>query len=1044
VAVPLRLPEVREANHRCGSRPRIERSAGDAHPVCSQGHSLAGAVRRMGSNLQMIRATALVLTFLTGFSGLVYEVAWQRYLGTLLGSQSEATAAVLAIFLGGLSVGYWLFGYVTRRLVEKAAASGRPPRLLLVYGIIEASIGAYVLAFPWLFRGVQALSYSIPHGAAGVGFAIDVFLAALLIGPASVLMGGTIPILTQGLARNLEDATRFHAFVYAFNTAGAFVGALAAGFYLVPQLGLVNVMLTMGTINLGAGAVFAIIGLRGHSVVSLENESDDSVTKEAPAVGPYLAVALLTGFAMMAVQTSLIRLAGLSFGSSQFTFSMVVAVFVLCIALGSFLVSALSRITPLFVVLNQWGLALLLLVLYGQLENAPYWAHLLRSLFRDESAAFGFYYLLGFLFLLVVVGLPVILSGASLPLLFHQMRREVGHLGDLAGSLYSWNTVGSLFGALLGGYVLFFWFDLHHVYRLAVMALLFSALILTIRVFSLRSLWMVMVLPLLAAVAFLPPWNPADLYVGLFRERAPLDGTFDGPAGFRAKNLNRFEIPFLFSTDDPIASITVQELTMPGGIRSVSIASNGKSDGNTHSDFTTMAMAATLPALMAKKAESAFVIGWGTGITAGELAALESMRRVDVAEISAGVMDAAGFFDFASGNASKNSKIHVIQSDAYRALMRSDSRYDLIISEPSNPWVTGVEMLFSEEFLSAARDHLTEGGVYAQWFHQYETDDATVALVLRTYAQVFDHVAVWTAGYQDLLLLGLDEPGSATDHFRLEERVTQPDFARSLARMGIGSFSELLAHELLPVGVLHAADLQGPTHTLYHPRLNDQAGRAFFRGDKGRLPFLGYGELPRIARENSMLHGYALRSGGTLPDAERAALIREAYRSVGPLARSLLAEWMSEETESEELEELKSWLSQSNFIDGKKRLSGSVQIEGAEKLEPFFKRQVEIEGDVTPEMARAATDSFTRLYHHAAPFDGDQLVRIWGSCREGRQEPSWCLEWASNQAENLDGKPESELLQECLDNRYVGARCRNGLAEARQLVEVGRSEMPGE
>src|SRR5262249_33822232 len=150
---------------------------------------------------------------------------------------SEATATVLAIFLGGLSLGYQLFGRVTRGLVARAEQRGSAPRLLRFYGGVEAGIGAYVMLFPTLFEGVRRLSYSVPHGVGGLGFAVDVALAAVLIGPPSVLMGGTIPVLTQALARSLADATRIHAFIYAFNTIGAFAGALAAGFYLVPQLG---------------------------------------------------------------------------------------------------------------------------------------------------------------------------------------------------------------------------------------------------------------------------------------------------------------------------------------------------------------------------------------------------------------------------------------------------------------------------------------------------------------------------------------------------------------------------------------------------------------------------------------------------------------------------------------------------------------------------------------------------------------------------------------------------------------------------------------
>ncbi len=179
----------------------------------------------------MIRLAALLLTVLTGFAGLVYEVAWQKYLAALLGSHGEATAAVLAIFLGGLSLGYALFGRASRWLVARSRLRSRPARLLYFYAIVEAGIGLYALLFPTLFGVFQRISLFVPHGNAGFGFAFDVGLSALLIGPPTVLMGGTIPILTLALAGDLKQATRIHALVYSFNTAGAFVGALAGGFF---------------------------------------------------------------------------------------------------------------------------------------------------------------------------------------------------------------------------------------------------------------------------------------------------------------------------------------------------------------------------------------------------------------------------------------------------------------------------------------------------------------------------------------------------------------------------------------------------------------------------------------------------------------------------------------------------------------------------------------------------------------------------------------------------------------------------------------------
>ena len=196
-----------------------------------------------------MRAIALLLTVLTGFSGLVYQVAWQKYLAALLGSHSEATAAVLGIFLGGLSYGYLLFGRVSRRLVETAPAGQGRARVVYAYGLVEAAIGVYALLFPAAFSLGRSLSLALPTGAGELAFALDVAITALLIGPPTILMGGTIPLLTQGLSVGLGDATRFHSWVYAFNTTGAFAGALCAGFLLIPAWGLSGSVTAMGVVN---------------------------------------------------------------------------------------------------------------------------------------------------------------------------------------------------------------------------------------------------------------------------------------------------------------------------------------------------------------------------------------------------------------------------------------------------------------------------------------------------------------------------------------------------------------------------------------------------------------------------------------------------------------------------------------------------------------------------------------------------------------------------------------------------------------------------
>ena len=438
----------------------------------------------------MTRGIVLVLTLLTGFTGLVYEVAWQKYLATLLGSHSEATAAVLGIFLGGLSVGYALFGRVSRRLAARDGGFAFGP--FAVYGAVEAAIGVWALLFPISFSAAQAISLWIPLAAPGVSFAFDVGLSALLIAPPSILMGATIPLLTQALSRSVDDSTRVHALIYASNTAGAFIGALAAGFFLIPTLGLSGCVIAMGLVNTAVGGAFIASSRSGTGVahrLSPEVDSSDSPALGSPdsaAVGSsefespdspdsaaldspesdpasssistartriaLAGTALLAGFAMMALQTTLNRIGALSLGASHFTFSIIVATFVFCISVGSFAVSAFTRIHWSAIIISQWALVLILIAAYPHVGDAPYFAHLIRSLFANHDASFYPYQIAIFIGLFGVCFIPLALSGAMLPLLFHHLRDEVGDLGGVAGRLYSWNTVGSLLGALLGGY----------------------------------------------------------------------------------------------------------------------------------------------------------------------------------------------------------------------------------------------------------------------------------------------------------------------------------------------------------------------------------------------------------------------------------------------------------------------------------------------------------------------------------------------------------------------------------------------------------------
>ena len=918
----------------------------------------------------MIRGLALSLTVLTGFSGLVYEVTWQKGLAILLGSHSEATAAVLAIFLGGLSVGYSTFGHISDRVTGRGDIRSSGRRLLLLYGFVEAGIGVWALAWPVLFEVARSLSIALPFQSEAAGFGFDLLLTVFLIGPPTVLMGGTIPILTQALARDLDDATRFHAFVYGFNTLGAFAGALAGGFFLVPWLGIPATLTAMGCVNLVAGASFLALFWTGRDTVA----KPDAAPIDAPptSFALFAIVALLLGFAMMTIQTVLIRIGGLAFGASHFTFTMLVSTFVLCIAVGSLAVSIWERIPAWIIVACPLALAALLTLLYPAIDEAPYAAHVLRSLFQSIEQAFYPYYLAAALGILIVLAVPVGLSGASLPLLFHALRREIGDLGGIAGRLYAWNTVGNLFGALLGGYVLLFWIDLHQIYRIAIASIWIAAGLLLVRLGGLPRLASAALMALLiAAVALLPPWDPRALTAGFFRQREALPATFSGPEALLA-SAPPFEM--LFFDDDPTSTVSVIEYPV-GPRMNRSILTNGKNDGSLVYDYPTMALAGLIPCLFAKRCQKSFVIGLGTGVTAGELAALDGMKRVLVSEISPGVIEAAPLFDGGNRGVSQDPSIQIVRGDAYRTLLHSDERWDVIASEPSNPWVVGVEMLFSREFLEAARDQLSEGGVYAQWMHTYAMDDATLALVLRTYASVFDRVAVWYAQGPDLLLLGLAEGSPAPSLDRIAERFERTDFRQGLRRSGIEVLEELLAHELVPFGLITPRSQEGEIHTLLHPRLSHQAALAFFKGGKANLPY--FPDRPdRSERDASRSAPRALlaqlQTGTEGADEEvRARVVRHVCASRLEECAVLLARWSHDDPESPQLREI--------LEQQRRRVAGREHFE-AEKLETLASFFGDGPGRLSPAGIRHATDLFFDYAHAAAPFRAEALRSTWRAC----------------------------------------------------------------
>ena len=692
---------------------------------------------------------ALQYTFLTGAAGLLYEVTWHKMLSNIIGSQSQATALVLAVFLGGLGLGYWFF--------SKNTKSTSNTNLLKRYGIIETCIGAWAILsvviylFIWNSIGILGLSSS-------AFIWREFLLATLLVGPGSFMMGATLPLLTEAL--NSENTRKTHAAIYAVNTAGALLGCLLTGFFLLPVGGVVVATLLGSIVNLLAGKFFISISK------SYPGQDKQVEVDAASAFVPLsykiqlFATAFIAGFYALTFQAIMIRLAGLNVGSSEYAFTIIVATFLALIALGAWVFAGRNKARTLWS--NQAIVAMTLLLLYFTVPLWPYCFHVLRILFDSSGTAFYFYQAGVLIFFGLLMFFPVTAMGATLPLIF-SLLNDNRHKAETVGWVYGLNTFGTVLGAYIGGYVLFYNFDLNQIFKICFL-LSTLTVILSFKVEE-KKIRLVpafisigLVIVSLSTLTY-ESWDLKRLALGIYRERQATPQSFSGPGKF----YNQYKDVKLISYEDgPNTSAAVFEFKEKNGV-SRSLLVNGKSDGNTSGDAKTMKLLAHIPALLtSSKSENAAVIGFGTGLTVSSLALYDSIKSIDTIDISPAVRNAAGFFDQFNSNASTNPKVNWIIADAYRVLGGINKEYGVIISQPSNPWISGVERLYTPEFYSAVKDRLAENGVFMQWLALYGTSFETLKMIVSGFNREFSANIIFQSG-NDVLLLGSLKPISTAN-----------------------------------------------------------------------------------------------------------------------------------------------------------------------------------------------------------------------------------------------------------------------------------------
>ncbi|MGC6493133.1 MAG: fused MFS/spermidine synthase [Myxococcota bacterium] len=694
------------------------------------------------------------LFFVSGATGLTYQTVWSRELHLVFGTSTLAIATVLAAFMAGLGVGGAWMG----RRVDTIA---RPLRW---YGVMEILIGLYAWVFPVLLHAMMPIY--IEAGRAGWSTAPLQFLlvgAALLLPTAC--MGATLPLLARFATERLELAGDRVGLLYATNTWGAVFGTWLCGFVVLPAWGLAatTTLAAVSNVLLGVAALVLDSSSPALTVVDAEVEHLPSVPHGRTVL---LVAAALTGFTGLVYEVAWFRLLGLVLGASTYAFSIMLLAFLVGIALGGrwggrwgdrileqhgrpALLWTLAAILLMVGVSSVWMMHLF--------TELPYWyVWWFDWLGADQAPVLV--WILSMTLAGVVMMPPAILLGLAFPLTVRACIGHAGEMGSVVGKVYAFNTAGGVLGAALAGFVLLPLLYVEGTIALAAALNLVAAALVVWRVPAAQRVGARVPVMAMCGVVGLtvvcwPQWDPMIMTAGMYKYVTDFED--HSREGITSYAKGQYEL--LYYREGLSSVVTVARNVDSGNIW---LANNGKVDASSTVDMPTQVMVSLLPMQFVASPEDVLVIGLASGVTAGAVTLIDDVKHLEVVELEPATVPAARYFDEYNHGLLDDPRTDLVLEDGRNHVLRAaPGSFDVVISEPSNPWLTGVSNLFTREFFEIGKSRLKDGGVWAQWVQMYGMDDADLRSLLGTFADVYPYVVLYAAAEDaDLVLIGSEHP----------------------------------------------------------------------------------------------------------------------------------------------------------------------------------------------------------------------------------------------------------------------------------------------
>lgn len=745
-----------------------------------------------------VRQIALVCFFITGASSLIYEVAWNRLLGFLFGNTVFATSTVLTSFMAGLALG----SYLASRYADRIS------RPLRVYAILGIGVGVYCLFIPFLIKLTGGIYIPIQRSLQLSFYAASLvrfILCFLLLLIPSTLMGATTPIFSKFYIEQDEKIGHGIGRIYSINTLGAFVGVIAAGFFMMEHLGVYGTIGVgvMGNIGVGIACLLMdrSIFSRREAVNAPEiSESSKSVDAADPPKSRQIALTVLmigfgvSGFAALTYEVAWIRILLMVIGSSVYAFSIMLATFLLGLALGSFIFSMVAKrknVNLLWfatVELIIGFVAILTLPIFGKM---PFYFVSLFERFGQNYAALEFS---KFLLCSLVMMVPTILLGSLFPMVTQICTRDYSELGRKVGIVYSVNTLGNIGGSFAAGFILIPYLGMQNtvIFAAVLNVLVGCAVFLTAQAVKirLRSFIAAASAVILTVCIFaIPSWDKKVITSGpsMYADRyAKVKGDE------RKSQISGEGENILYYKEGIEATVAVRERPETG---TTVLTISGKVDASNSGDMYTQLILPHIALLLAPKSETALVIGLGSGVTLGT-AALYPLKQIDCVELIPAVEEASEFFKQENRNVLADPRVTLTINDARNFLDVTSKEYDVIISEPSNLWLAGMANLFSLEFYEACKKRLAPGGTLCQWVQTYYLSAEDLKIAINTFRTVFPHISIWYTVLGDLIMVGgADE--MVIDYSQLTRRYNRPEVRNDLMRLNVREPLAILSCYLL-------------------------------------------------------------------------------------------------------------------------------------------------------------------------------------------------------------------------------------------------------